>query len=383
MKTLQESANKIMYFQIPKPLFMKYLLFACSLLFLTVSSFTDGQQSAASAIRNPEVSFSVKRGTNIAHWLSQSSKRGAERAAFFTKKDVDFIKASGFDHIRLPVDEEQLWDANENREEEAFRLLDNCMKWAHDAGLKVILDLHIIRSHYFNAQENPLWTRKEEQDKLIRLWKDLSSAVSKWPNSMLAYEFMNEPVARENEEWNVLLARIADSIRSWEKERTLVIGSNRWQSVGTFDQLKVPSGDKNILLSFHFYEPFHLTHYKASWTPLKDFNGQVQYPGQIVVNGQTPGEKRVYNRDTLEKMMSKAFDLANRLGLPLYCGEFGVIDGAPEASKIAWYRDMVAIFEKRNIGYANWNYKAGSFGIVDAQMKPKLAVLNILTGKTQ
>ncbi len=361
---------------------MKYFLFFAALICLTItSSYTVKLQRKAKPDQNHRPAFSIKRGTNIAHWLSQSNRRGAERAAFFTKKDIDFIKASGFDHIRLPVDEEQLWDSTGRREEEAFRLLDDCMNWVHDAGLKVVLDLHIIRSHYFNAQENALWTKKEEQDKLIRLWKDLSSAVRKWPNSMVAYEFMNEPVAKENEQWNVLLARIADSIRSWEKERTLVIGSNRWQSVNTFDQLRIPSGDKNILLSFHFYEPFYLTHYKASWTRLKDFTGQVQYPGQIVVNGQSAEEKRIYNRDTLEKMMTKAFRLADSLGLPLYCGEFGVIDGAPEASKIAWYRDMVAILEKHNVAYANWNYKAGSFGIVDAQMQPKTTLVNILTGK--
>lgn len=358
---------------------MKRLFLICSLLLMVVCSFTALSQKVTTSDHKAGASFSIHRGTNIAHWLSQSKRRGAERAQFFTQQDIAFIKAAGFDHIRLPVDEEQLWDSTGKREEEAFRLLDNCMNWVNDAGLKVVLDLHIIRSHYFNAKENPLWTKREEQDKLISLWKDLAAAVQKWPNSMLAYEFMNEPVAEDNEQWNVLLARVADSIRSWERERTLVVGSNRWQSVNTFDQLKVPPGDKNILLSFHFYEPFHLTHYKASWTDLKDFKGQVQYPGQIVLNGQTDAEKRVYNRDTLEKMMEKAFRLADSLRLPLYCGEFGVIDGAPEASKIAWYRDMVAIFEKHRVAYANWNYKAGSFGIVDAKMKPRTVLLNILT----
>jgi endoglucanase len=80
-------------------------------------------------------------------------------------------------------------------------------------------------------------------------------------------------------------------------------------------------------------------------------------------------------------MMAKAFRLANRLRLPLYCGEFGIIDGVPEDAKIAWYRDIVAIFEKNNVAYANWNYKSGSFGIVDAQMKPDTAILQILTRK--
>src|SRR5688500_16437902 len=60
--------------------------------------------------------FSVKRGTNIAHWLSQSKRRGRERSEFFTRRDVEYIKSAGFDHIRLPVDEEQLWDSTGRRE---------------------------------------------------------------------------------------------------------------------------------------------------------------------------------------------------------------------------------------------------------------------------
>ena len=91
---------------------------------------------------------------------------------------------------------------------------------------------------------------------------------------MVAYEFMNEPVADNAEQWNVLLARVTDSIRSWEPSRTLVIGSNRWQSASTFDQLKIPKKDKNIILSFHFYEPMLLSYYQASWTELKILKGK-------------------------------------------------------------------------------------------------------------
>jgi endoglucanase len=89
----------------------------------------------------------------------------------------------------------------------------------------------------------------------------------------------------------------------------------------------------------------------------------------------------IYNRDTLIKMMAKPLQLADSLKLPLYCGEFGVIDGTPRDSKVAWYKDLIDIFEKHNIGYANWNYKAGSFGIVDANMKPDMEMVNILTRK--
>lgn len=350
-------------------------------LLLLIGAACSKKESDTTPIKTTYTPFAIKRGTNIAHWLSQSDRRGDARAKFFTRKDIQFIDTAGFDHIRLPIDEEQMWDEQGNRNDDAFELLKQCLIWCDEAGLRVVLDLHILRSHHFNAEEKPLWTVPAEQDKFIRLWKDLSGFVHAWPNGMLAYEFMNEPVADDPEQWNQLLNRVADSIRHWEPERVLVIGSNRWQSAKTFDQLKVPANDPNILLSFHFYEPFHLTHFQASWTKLKDFKGEVNYPGQIVVNGVEPEEKRVYNLDSLEKMMEKPIRLADSLKLPLYCGEFGVIDKAPVAAKLAWYKDMVAIFEKHNIGYANWNFKAGSFGIVDGELKPDVPMVEILTGK--
>lgn len=356
------------------------LMGSCVVYFIAATLAIGCTQSKEVAAPAEEGSaFKIHRGTNIAHWLSQSQRRGEARANFFTERDIAFIDSVGFDHIRLPVDEEQLWDEQGERYDSAFALIDSAMRWCDRAGLRVVLDLHILRSHHFNAEEKPLWSDPSEQDKFISLWRDLSAYVEKWPNHMLAYEFMNEPVADKAAEWNTLLLRVADSIRSWEPERTLVIGSNRWQQADTFDSLEVPPNDKNILLSFHFYEPFHLTHYQASWTRLKDFEREVNYPGQIVPGGDEPQERRVYNIDTLEKMMAKPLALAAKLDLPLYCGEFGVIDKAPEAAKLAWYKDMVAIFDKHGVAYANWNFKAGSFGIVDENLVADTAMVRILT----
>ncbi len=324
-------------------------------------------------------SFKISKGTNAAHWLSQSKQRGRERENFFTEKDVRFIDSVGFDHIRIPIDEEQMWDESGKRNEEAFNLLNNGLKWCNDAGLRVIVDLHILRSHHFNEGDKPLWTVPAEQDKFIMLWKDLSAFLSKWPDGMVAYEPMNEPVADDHEQWNILLGRLIDSVRTWEPSRVLVLGSNRWQSADTFDKFRVPVNDTNIVLSFHFYEPFFLTHYQASWTNLKDFKGEVNYPGQIVLNSKKPEHMKVYNRDTLLYMMRKPLRMADSLNLPLYCGEFGVYEDFFPEAKLAWYRDMVSIFQEHEIAYANWNYKSGAFGIVDEKMVPDVPILEILT----
>ena len=325
-------------------------------------------------------SFRIKRGTNLGEWLSQNDRRGKARADMITRKDIAYIDSIGFDHVRLPIDEEQIWDVDGKRNEEDVALLQQCVTWCDEFRLRVIIDLHILRSHHFNNKIKPLWTVPAEQDKFIALWKDLSKLLHTWPTGMMAYELMNEPVADDPELWNRLIARAVDSIRQWEPERVIVIGSNRWQSANTFDQLKVPKNDRNILLSFHFYEPFFLTHYQASWTDLKDFKGDINYPGQIVLHSKKTEHLRVYNRDTLLKMMQKPLHLADSLKLPLYCGEFGVYYRSPREAKLAWYRDMVSIFEEKGIAYANWNYKSDGFGIVDSLSIPDVPLVKILIG---
>ena len=319
--------------------------------------------------------FKLYKGTNISHWLSQSSRRGTERKNFFQEDDVQYLASLGFDHLRFPVDEEQMFDEAGNEEPEAFALLHDALGWCQKYGLRAIVDLHILRSHHFNEEEKPLWTDPAEQEEFISLWQKFSEELDQYPTGMLAYELMNEPVADDPEEWNQLVARATASIRELEPERTIVIGSNRWQSADTFDALKVPD-DPHILLSFHFYEPFLLTHYQASWTNLADYEGPVHYPGALITEEeyqQLPDEmqqmvvdrRKVYTQDSLEQMMQKPLAVAQQTGLPLYCGEWGVIESAPRDARLQWYRDMVEIFEKNGIAYANWDYKSNSFGLIN------------------
>jgi endoglucanase len=346
-----------------------------NLLFLTLAIFLFASCNPKQVSSGSPSDFKIFKGTNIAHWLSQSDKRGAERDSFFQEKDVITIKELGFDHLRLPIDEEQMWEANGTRHEDAFKLMTNCLDWCAKHQLKVIVDLHILRSHHFNSAVKPLWTDPKEQEKFYRLWMDLSGALKKYSVSDVAYELMNEAVADDPEQWNNLIAKAVETLRREEPQRMIVIGSNMWQSAKTFDVLKVPN-DKNIILSYHFYEPFFLTHHHASWTNLKDYTGPVHYPGELISKAEydslAPDQQKtakdmvgkVWNIDALEEFMKLPIQKGKELGLQVYCGEYGVIDGAPVEDKIRWYNDMIAIFNKNNIASANWNYKSGSFGLV-------------------
>jgi endoglucanase len=353
---------------------MKNLFFFALMIILLVSCKS---KPVPVTVGSP-AEFKIFKGTNIAHWLSQSDKRGAERDSFFQEKDVIMIKNLGFDHLRLPIDEEQMWDASGTRHEDAFKLMTNCLDWCAKHQLKVIVDMHILRSHYFNALKKPLFNDPKEQEKFYWLWADLSSVLKKYPVSDVAYELMNEPVAGDPEKWNDLAANAIKSIRALEPERMIVLGSNLWQSAKTFDVLKVPN-DKFIILSFHFYEPFFLTHHHASWTNLKDYTGPVHYPGELISKAeydslpevQKPFAKefvgKVWNIEALEDFMKLPIQKGKDLGLQVYCGEYGVIDGAPVEDKLRWYNDMITVFNKHNIASANWNYKSGAFGLVDGK----------------
>ncbi len=54
---------------------------------------------------------------------------GEARDKFITIVDIQNIAQIGFDHVRLPIDEEQMWDENGKRYNDAFQLMTNCIDW--------------------------------------------------------------------------------------------------------------------------------------------------------------------------------------------------------------------------------------------------------------
>ncbi len=332
--------------------------------------------------------FVINKGINISHWLSQSEARGEKRAAYFTEADVRFLAEAGFDHLRIPIDEEQMFTVDGKKEKEAFALLHDALSWCQKYQLKAVVDLHILRSHYFNAKEKPLFTDQKEQIRFYDLWKELSSELKKYPNDFLAYELMNEPVADDHEDWNRIVDECIKTIRHLEPERSLIVGSNRWQGYETVRYLKLPAGDPNLIISFHYYLPFLLTHYQASWTDLKDYTRAVHYPGKLITDEElqtfSDEEKRryahwnqeIYTKEVIESHFKQVLEVAHAYGLPVYCGEFGCIDKAPEADKIRWYTDMIDLFDQYGIARANWDYKGGfSFGSKDVAPTPIFKIL--------
>ena len=338
-----------------------------------VSQLTDAK------VANP-AGFEIERGVNLSHWLSQDFG-WFERSRFITENDLRYIASIGYDHVRLPIDEKEIWNEDGSFNEAALSFLHSGIQWALKYDLSVIVDMHVIRSHHFNAANeggtNTLWVDPAEQEKFIDLWRALMSEIGKYPTDKVAYEIMNEPVAEDPEDWNRLVAKSVAAIRAEEPNRVVVIGSNLWQIPQTVPLLKVPEGDKNIILSTHTYVPFLFTHYTAEWTPMKFYKGKVSYPGPTVsaedfesLKGKDNGTLGFvldtvmddWGPDRMYRELKPAIDRAEALGLQLYCGEFGCMPTVAEKDRIAYYKDIVSTFESHGIAWANWEYK-GDFGI--------------------
>ena len=337
--------------------------------------------------------FKLGTGVNVSHWLSQSDRRGEERANQITKADFDSIASMGFEHVRLPIDEVQFYDENLNRDEEAFALLKNAIDWTLENNMNIIVDLHITRAHYFlTADANTLFTETSAQDHMVAIWKDLQKFLKSYPTDRLAYELLNEAVAPTHEALNQLEGRLIAAIREEEPNRYIIVGSNWAQSVETMEFLQVPENDKHLVISFHYYNPLFVTHYGAPWTIYKDCKENVTYPGNLLTDTsffagkdeKTVQEYRtqsgVWDKEKMFSQIKKAVDRGKELGLQVYCGEFGAYPNfVNKESRLNWYKDMAAIFKENNIANAHWCYK-GDFPIVDDNLTPN-EIPAILLGK--
>ncbi|MBE2222135.1 MAG: cellulase family glycosylhydrolase, partial [Anaerolineae bacterium] len=227
------------------------------------------------------MTFEIKRGINISHWLSQCDGR-SERQSWFTRSDVAYLADLGFDHVRIPVDEQELWHENGRSDNEAFDLLNQALDWCEGAGLRAIIDLHILRSHHFLDDAPALYREPAAQAHFVSLWRDLSAVFNGRSSDLVAYELLNEAVAPDPEDWNKVAHMAFNAVRALEPTRTIVLGSNHFCMAKTFADLAVPD-DENCILTFHYYDPMLITHYTAQWWAKgAAYDGPVQYPGQPI-----------------------------------------------------------------------------------------------------
>ncbi|MDE6834606.1 MAG: glycoside hydrolase family 5 protein [Ruminococcus sp.] len=332
-------------------------------------------------------------GVNLGGWLSQADDTSESHYRnFITESDIEYISSLGLDHVRIPVDYPVIEEEDGTIKPDGYNYLDNCLEWCRKYNLHMIIDLHKAFGYSFDPldkTDKTLFFRDEKiQERFYLLWKTIAIRYGKYHDTV-AFELLNEIVEPSvAEAWNSIALKTISEIRTVAPDSWVIFGGTMYNSVLSVPALAETQDDK-VVYTFHSYEPLIFTHQGAYWVDNMPSDFRIGYPADIEeyrkeskrLSPQLAGA--IYSEnlteispDFFETLFRPALETAESRNIPLYCGEYGVIDLADDTSKINWTSDICSVFDKYGIGRAYWNYKEKDYGIInisDENIRKKLA----------
>lgn len=322
-----------------------------------------------------------KRGVNLGGWLSQCDNNDySDRhfSEFITEKDFDVIKGWGLDHVRLPFDYNVIMTDSGEFIEGGFKFINFAVDECEKRGLNIVLDLHKTAGFVFdNLECFEFFDNERLQEMFIELWREMTRRYGTRKNVVfeLLNEVTDEAIAGK---WNVIIEKTVGEIRKLNREIRIIVGGIFNNSIYGMKLMEKPCAE-NMVFTFHCYDPIIFTHQKAHWVPDMPSDLEQKYPvpenemrsRMVEIFGDRMND--AFDRENnemigtayFERMFAEACEIAERNDVPLYCGEYGVIDQADPESAVRWFKDIHAAFEKMGIAHAVWTYKVKDFGIID------------------
>jgi endoglucanase len=287
------------------------------------------------------------RGINLGNFLEAPNEGAWTGGQTLQESDFGNIQQAGFTFIRVPI----CWSAHvgpapDFRIDPAFLArIDWVVAQAQNDGLFVILDYHNDDA----LMKNP----ETHGDRFVDIWSQIAAHYKDAPPAVL-FEILNEPNGRlDARHWNALLARTLTAVRATNPTRSIVVGPVQWNSISRLNELVLPAGDAHLLVTVHYYEPFHFTHQGADW--IGPF--MTQYLGTKWLG--TDAEKKAVTDD---------FDQAAKWGAdhrrPMYLGEFGAFGKGDIDSRARWTSFVARTAEAHGMAWSYWEYDQG-FGAYD------------------
>lgn len=320
------------------------------------------------------------KGVNLGGWLSQCDLSDDRLNNFIKEKDIEKIKSMGADHVRLPIDYQVIENEDGTDKEHGYDYIDDCFSWCEKNGLNLVIDLHKAAGYIFDAAENcrGFFDDKSLQERFMNLWDKLSKRYGGHPDK-IAFEILNEVVDPDvKEEWNQIAEDTIKVIRKNAPDTWIIIGGTRNNSVVSVKELRKPYDDK-IVFNFHCYEPLIFTHQAAYWVKGMSEDFRISYPKDLgeyyEVTEKTIGsffselikgyDGVMCDKDFFIRYFKEAIEIAQKYDVPLYCGEYGVIDRADPEGTLNWFKDINAAFNEYGIARSVWSYKEMDFGLTD------------------
>jgi endoglucanase len=310
----------------------RILVLIWSSLVILASSGLAGPARAADAADAITRNKKLGRGVNVLGYDPIWRHREQGR---FKSEHFRAIRQAGFDHVRInlhPFRDDRGGEGGKVRDD-WFKTLDWAVDQALASELMVVLDFH----------EFELMSRDPQKHKagFLAIWDEVAERYEDRPGELL-FEILNEPHGKFTAElWNEYLREALAIIRRTNPDRTVIVGPVQWNSIQQLDRLSLPSEDRNLIVTVHYYSPFEFTHQGAAWTNMRDKHG--------ITWTATPEEQAAIRRD-----LDKAQAWSQKEHRPIYLGEFGAYDKADMPSRARYVGFVARDSEKRGWSWAYW-----------------------------
>jgi len=131
---------------------------------------------------------------------------------------------------------------------------------------------------------------------------------------------LNEPAINfDSLKWNNLALKVIKQIRTSNPRRKIIISGVGYGKAISLENLNLP-WDKNLIATFHFYDPFSFTYQGAGWV-----EGAESWRG-MTWDGSAAEKKEIIAQ------MDLAAKWSVKLKIPVIMGEFGAIGQADRPS---------------------------------------------------
>lgn len=220
----------------------------------TDQSYSVGIKTTNKHFIKTESGFAITRGIDLTQWITRT--RPTFESKTIEEEDILAIKHLGYDHVRISIDEQELWNEDGLIIGKPFLYLKKCIDWCMKHSLRVIVALKSLRSFSNQFAEGDtaiIWHDALVRDTFFKIWKNLSDFLCHYPKSKVAYQLLSMPNAPGNDNWNSFVAETLAWIRHKEQQRVIIIGANKNSFNDDLRQLQLPTNDENIIVSFQYY----------------------------------------------------------------------------------------------------------------------------------
>jgi endoglucanase len=241
------------------------------------------------------------------------------RDLYITEADIRFIRAAGFNTIRVPLHYALFMQDGDppNFTGPGWRLIDRLIGWCRTAGLHVILDLHAAPGGQTGVNHDDgtgfpmVFYVPRYRQETISLWQHIAARYRDEP-AVLGYDLLNEPISPYNDEdflnpqLEPLYRDITTAVRHVDPNHPIFLAAAQWSTnFGVFG----PPFAKNVAYTYHEF-----------WADPR--------------------------RDSIQQYLDFSF----RYNVPVFLGESGELTDS-------WNKKFRDLHDKFSIGWCFWTYK--------------------------